>query len=379
MNIKTICGLFFGLLATIIVASPALAQGKKGGNGGGGGGSSPEYTIVTLDNRPGLPHSWVGDVTKIGGDWFCAGMRTETEGDQAVIWEVAASGSSYTVTTHNLTDGEFAAAINQLGESVGNSGSNGLYWSSLTANPLILPPLAGDNESYVSGINVDGVIVGRSTFNYLDGEDTAVAWRAVLGQSGIEIRGPFVLGPQPGTYSAREARSVNDCDAAGIAQAVGITESGPVIWELECLADGDIAVLSGPDPLVPPGIEVHGDAESINNNGDSCGRNIGQGFRSNADGTFELLSTPRNAVSYAAGINDNRQVVGQVWDPRKGTYGVIWEADGSRVDLNKYLGRNSPWHRIWYGTTIDSEGTIGGTGALDSSGNDTRALLMIRN
>ena len=79
------------------------------------------------------------------------------------------------------------------------------------------------------------------------------------------------------------------------------------------------------------------------------------------------------------GINDNRQVVGQIWDPRKGTYGVLWQADGSRVDLNKYLGRNSPWHRIWWGTTIDSNGTIGGTGSLDSGGNDSRALLMIKN
>jgi hypothetical protein len=389
-----ICRFVLGFAATLIIASPSFAQGKGGGNGGGGG-SSPEYTVVDLDNRPGLVSSWVTDVTKIGGNWFCAGRLTETAGDQAVIWEVIASGSGYAVDTHNLTGGEFAAGINELGECVGSGGStfdpveqvwvySGLYWSSLTANPLVLAPLAGDDETDASGINADGVIVGRSTRRYFDGSEivedqTAVAWRAVIGQSGIEIRGPFVLGPQPNTYSARDARAVNDCDAAGIAQAVGITELGPVAWEVQCLTNGDLAVLSGPDSLVPAGTEVHGSAEGINNNGDACGRNIGQGFRRLADGTLEPLATPRNAFSEAAGINGSRQVVGQVRDPRKGTYGVLWQADGSRVDLNKYLGRNSPWHRIWWGTTIDSEGTIGGTGSLDSGGNESRALLMIKN
>lgn len=388
------------LITTACISSSAWAQGKGGGkgNGGGGsgGGSSAEYTFVTLDDRAGYVRSWIGDLGKIGTDWFCVGNLDEASGDQAVVWQVSPDGSNYTVTTHYLADGEFATGINSLGECVGYGSTVdpieqvsvrvGYYWSSHSANPLALPPLTGDNETAAHGINAAGIIVGRSTYRYFAGsevvnEDTAVAWRAFVVQSGLEIRGPFVLGVQPGPYSARDALAVNDCDQAGIAQAVGATELGPTDWQLQCLANGDVAVLSGPNPLVAPDDQGWGTANAINNNGDSCGTSIPhRAFRRLADGTTELLSTkPRSAISRGHDINDNRQVVGLVEDHNKSIqYGALWEADGARVDLNKKLGSHTDWQHINFALAIDSEGNIAGSGRLIEVG-ESRALLMIKN
>jgi hypothetical protein len=375
--------------------SPSLAKGPGGGGGGGGG-----YALVTLDNREGLVLSWVNDVREANGSFVCVGYQMEQDGDKAVAWQVTPSGSGFTVTPHYLDNGWFADAINVHGQIVGDRADidqvfgppeaeeplwlrTGLYWPDRDSPPLSLPPLAGDNGTEAAGINAAGVIVGRSsnkwaTYNpnplpgepklTIFGESTVVAWRVV----GSEIEGPFALG----SPSAGAAYDINECDADGFAQVAGNTTAGAVLWEVDCLSP--TLASTGPVSLVPPNKTAHGAARAINDAGDACGDNTALAFRYPAGGVFQELSTPRNAYSEARDINDSRQVVGQVFEPGKGTFAALWQTDGSRVYLYRFLGRTSDWERIWWGTSITANGTIGAVGAKKGTGgNDSRALLMI--
>ena len=151
---------------------------------------------------------------------------------------------------------------------------------------------------------------------------------------------------------------------------VGNTTAGPVRWDVDCLSS--TLASTGPVSLVPPNKTAYGAALAINDAGDACGRNTALAFRSLAGGVFQELSTPRGASSKALDINDSRQVVGQVFDPGKGTFAALWQADGSRVDLNSFLGRTSAWERIWWGTSITANGAIGAIGAKKgTAGNES--------
>lgn len=361
---------------------------------GKGRPSSSGYTTVTLDNRAGQVRSWVNDAREVNGAILIAGLIEESGSDKACLWEVTSSGSAYNVATRILTSGRWATAVNVAGEIVGDTSefdestqlwfSTGLYWQDHESDPLPLYPLPGDNETYASSINSDGVIVGRSTFKYAtynsDGsiervieDDTIVAWRIVSMANAPVINGPYVIDTSNGM-----ARDVNECDSNGISQVVGINEKGPVIWDILCQADGSVAVLSGPTPIVPQSLQGWGSANGVNNLGDACGQAVGAvAFRTLSDETFQELSTPRNAVSEAIDINDSQQTVGQVIDPRKGEYGTLWQANGSLIDLNSLLEKSSPWRRIWWGRAITSTGIIAATGALQTDGENERALLMI--
>ncbi len=361
-----------------------------------GGGSSGGYTFVTLDNRPGLATSWVNGVREASGSFVCVGNLDGVDGEQAVVWQVTPSGSTYTVTTHYLAGGQFAEAVNADGGIVGHRSAfdantqlsldTGLYWPDRTSIPLPLPPLAGDNGSVASGINAAGVIVGRSIYKYLedvngDGlldvveEGTAVAWRAVVVNNVLQIQGPFALGAPSGPVEGA-AYDINECNADGFAQVVGNTTAGPVRWEVDCLSP--TLASTGPVSLVPSNKTAHGAALAINDAGDACGDNTALAFRYLAGGVFQELSTPRGASSESRDINDSRQVVGQVFEPGKGTFAALWQADGSRVYLYSFLGRTSDWERIWWGTSITANGTIGAVGAKKgTAGNESRALLMI--
>ena len=395
MKTKPFCTTNLALLAAWLL-SLAVAQQALAGKPDKDGPSKSGYTTVTLDDRSGAVRSWVNDAREANDTVLCVG---NLDGDTAVLWEVTPNGSDFTVATHYLANGEFADSINANEEIVGYGSTfdastqlwlnMGLYWPDRGSTPLVLPAIDGDNETVASGINAAGVIVGRSAFKYaaydeddavedIFEEQTAVAWRAVVVDNVLTVKGPYVLGPQPGVYSAGYARDINECNANGVAQAVGITEDGPVGWNVQCEQDGSLTVLTGPISLVPQDLTGWGSASGINNNGDACGIAIGAvAFRTLADGTFEELPTPRNAFSEAKDINDSGQAVGHVIDPRKGEYGALWKTDGSRVDLNSVLGRSSSWRRIWWATSITPNGIISATGALDADGENGRALLMM--
>ncbi len=368
------------LAAMLISPAETRAQkGKKPGGGGGGGG----YTFVTLDDRPGanFTRSGVNDVQETNGFFFCVGYLDGIADLQAVVWEVIPSGSSYTVTTHFLADGQGATAINACGEIVGGSDASlygGLYWPDRNSSPLPLPPLNGENQTRASGINAAGIIVGKSIDSL--NEETPVAWRAVVVNNAVQIEGPFALGESGGSWG--EANDINQSDANGVAQVVGWSyPEGPVLWEVDCLSP--TLESTGPVLLVPPNQTTSSPAEAINDAGDVCGRKDGVAFRYRADGAIQFLSTPNRAFSRGRDINASRQVVGRV-DVYLGSYGVdlygtLWQADGSRVYLNSFLKRTSEWKQIDECTSITDSGAIGGRGRLNASfpDNNLQALLMI--
>ena len=176
----------------------AVAVGLVWATGAWGGKPpAPKYTLVDLDGRPDSVRSGVIDITVINGTITCVGSRNEAGVDKAVLWEVTPAGSGFNVTTHYLTGGEWAMAVNANGEVVGmhleiDEGTGlwvyrGLYWPDATSPAVELDPLAGDNETECLGINTAGVLVGSSThkYEYLNPEgqpvrveeETAVAWR----------------------------------------------------------------------------------------------------------------------------------------------------------------------------------------------------------
>lgn len=357
-------------------------------------GSKTVYTTVTLDVRAGQVDSFPSDVQESNSTILCVGSLWQTGDNSAVLWRATPGGSGYTVETCLLATGKEATAVNSHEEVVGNTSSFdaasqlwmalGLYWPTSSATPLALPALSGDNGTRADGLNDAGVIVGSSINKYAtykpDGtvdavfeEPTAVAWRVVLVGGTPEILGPFALDSH---WSG--ASDINETDAGGVAQVVGITAQGPSGWDVSCQADGQLTVLAGPYSLVPPEYQGWGGATGINNFGDACGKAVGAvAFRTSSDGLFEELSTPRNGYSEASDINDTGQTVGQVRDPRKGTYGVLWAPDGSQLNLNSALGRSSNWRRIWNARSITAGGTISARGALDTDSGNGRALLLI--
>ncbi len=367
-----------GVLMAVLAASLLclhVASAKKPDKPPGGGGDTTSYTLVTLDDRAGYVRGYANDVKKIHDTITCVGFLDEAGGMKAVLWEVTPVGSSFDVTSHDLAGGEIATAISANGEIVGVGTDEatqfelGLYWPRFDAAPVTLAPLAGDNKSWPVGINAAGVIVGYST----NQETTAaVAWRTDIANTHGDLV-PFVLGDPPGTYSV--GHDINQCDEAGSAQVVGGTEVGPVIWLVNCLTMESI----GPLPLVPETTEWYGSANGINNAGDACGGNYVT-FRCLADGTFEELSVPRRATSSAYDINDQRQVVGHVyeWNPSGGlfrAYGVMWQANGKRVALNKFAV-GSGYINIHAGRAIDDNGIIAASGVLNVGG-ESRPLLLI--
>ena len=175
--------------AVVVAANPHPAWAGKPS----GGGSSGGYTFVALDARPGLAFSWVSEVKEtVNGSFLCVGRMSEAGLDQAVVWEVVPGSSGYSVTTHFLINGQYAVAFNSHGAIVGYGygpdTSTGLYWHDHTSQPLLLPPLVGDNATEALGINAAGVIVGQSS-----GEDssTAVAWRVSWSTASPKFRDPL--------------------------------------------------------------------------------------------------------------------------------------------------------------------------------------------
>ena len=107
-----------------------------------------------------------------------------------------------------------------------------------------------------------------------------------------------------------------------------------------------------------------------------------QPFRRLADGTVQFLSLPRRSAGHAYDINIQRQVVGLVETYNSsggytGMYGVLWQADGTRKDLNTFIG-GSGWHGIPSARAISDGGIIAAVGTRNA-GEELRPLLMIPN
>ena len=345
------------------LAIEALAQPPKKG----GGGSSAAYDLFRL-SPPGAVAGSVealhcNDSANVVG-WYndADGLRN------GFFYNHAAR--SYTSLGILLQ----AEDLNHANEIVGCDQllGVGLYWSSPTASPIALPPLAVHTHSTARAINGDGIIVGVSFTVNLDaewiepGSQALVAWQVSPEGS---IAGPIELRFLAGDWAGRVMDVSESVD--GVATVVG--SSGdlaakpdefalPVAWSLVLTNEG----LDVVGPTIVDGNYDVGDANGVNAAGTivgMAGLPTSQPFIKPAGQPMQLLPMLTNAVSgHAQAINASGSSVGmQNVQPRPNSTlqrtAVLWPDANSVVDLNTQVSLASG-ERLHQASDINTRGDI---------------------
>jgi hypothetical protein len=269
-------------------------------------------------------------------------------------------------------------------EIVGADGVSGLYWSSPSASPIVLPPLTGDNVSWAAGINDAGMVIGESA--YVAGDDylsLPVVWRVYVDDNQmLQVDGPKALPPMNSV--SHGAWNINEV-VAGAAQVAGESDSEAVIWTIRLNADGTLAE---PEPPIGVGTLPEPDsywseARGINNAGDVCGQSGILPFVSPAGQDPLPLPVPRRTLNgEALDMNDLGEIVGSVRVQQKGNfvgpgteYAYLWKA-GAAIDLSQQISTDSGWQRLSTARVINNAGVIGGSGIFDE---EFRGCILIPN
>jgi hypothetical protein len=367
------------VLAAAFCLTASSAHAQKGKKPGGGGG--PAYTILPfaplgVESRS----TETSDLNEVGE---VVGRADSNEGG-TTSWHLDLLSGEYT-----LLPG-YVAAINNVGQMVGQTSD---YWTAyfladVNADPVLIPPLMGDDHAAVSDINDDGLIVGWSRIRGTD-LTTAVVWRAVVdGEGDVAIMGPAPLSPLSGDTTSWGFR-INDPLEGPILVTGGSGDAirrEAVVWSLGVNEDGELE--AGPPAalgtlgLLDPS-STYSDAYGINSFGDVCGHSDLMPFLLPAGGEMQILPVPRNTFfGYARDLNDLGAVVGDYFlSYQKGArivheqYPFLWRADTGAVDLNK-LHKDNKWAQLWYAFRITNGGVIIGRGHYDGA---ARGFIMILN
>jgi hypothetical protein len=182
------------------------------------------------------------------------------------------------------------------------------------------------------------------------------------------------------------AVSVND-PLFGPIQIVGYSQGSiqiPVTWSIELNADSALSS-SSIAMEVGPYNAARGVANAVNALGDICGDYEAMPFVVGFDGSAQALSFPRNTQwGWASDINDLGETVGELdvqKIPRNGTYwpaprAHLWRADGTTVDLETLIDRESGWDQLWGANRINNSGVMAGNGRF---GDRDIAFIMTPN
>jgi hypothetical protein len=156
----------------IFCVAPAHAK-KPDKPGGGGGGGGLAYDII-----PFVPFgltstaSTVADVNEAGT--VAIGNANLPDGQSRSAHLDIASGVYTTFADRIYLKG--INNHNQMVGAVGNDLNTAAYWDDLSADPVMLPPLAGHTVAWAWGINDAGIIVGSSRVSEY-GTNVGVVWR----------------------------------------------------------------------------------------------------------------------------------------------------------------------------------------------------------
>jgi hypothetical protein len=131
------------VIASLAGGDPLSAQGKKG------------YEVVRLA----VPGAASNEVNGLNDSGNVAGTAYDAD-DNAYGFHYDRAAGTYTP----LGFGVIAKGMNNENAIVGEDDilGVGLYWSSPTATPKLLPPLTGHSHSRGYAINSVGIIVGTS-------------------------------------------------------------------------------------------------------------------------------------------------------------------------------------------------------------------------
>ncbi|HSY92203.1 MAG TPA: hypothetical protein VK812_12570 [Candidatus Binatus sp.] len=225
----------------------------------------------------------------------------------------------------------------------------GFVWQNGAMVPLAT--LGGNNSWATGGVNNRGQVGGTAEDSTLDPTCSNAAYQArpVIWEKGI-VRG---LPPLPGDPDG----SVSGINDRG--QAVGVTTdcvASPTIFHAVLWRAGTITDLGG------FGGSLNNSANGINSRGQVVGVSDLPGDTSFhaflwENGAMTDLGTLYGLPSsWAFGINDEGQIVGMDCDANFDCGAFLWQ-DGTMTDLNLLLPNNTPWNLI-VATNINARGEI---------------------
>ncbi len=239
-------------------------------------------------------------------------------------------------------------AINDAGQVVGWSNINGFGYGHAflwqNGATTLLPSISGglSTNSAAEDINSSGEIVGAAYKNY----PAPVLWDLSLNPTDLE----------PAQYFAEGSMfAVNDNGIAtgSVDNVTGASHA--VYWSA---ATGIVDIGQGYGPSAGTG---------INNNGVICGygRTGSASYAWTWSSQMGRVVLPHlsdvSAQSDAYAINSSGQVVGDSMDAQYNYHGMLWQPDGTFLDLGTFFGQ---WFRP---TDINDAGEIIGYAATSSS------------
>jgi len=239
-----------------------------------------------------------------------------------------------------------------------------------------LPPFPGGYNSYATGANNRGQVVGWAENGVHDPScDPAfqiLQFRAAMWGPNGEMQ---ELPPLPGD-STSAATAINDQgQVVGISGACGVAVGGvsaahAVLWENG--VPTDIGNLGGTTWNTPTAINSRGTVVGFSLPADQNGtRNYEAFIWTRNGGLHSLGKLPGDIRSAAFGVNDRNQVVGL---SRGGPFGIrafLWE-NGVITDLNDLTLSGSPY--LLYANDINNSGQLVGE-AFDTETGEAPAFL----
>ena len=251
----------------------------------------------------------------------------------------------------------------------------GFRWVNGVMTPL--PPFPGGYNSYATGANNRGQVVGWAENGVHDPTcNTAfqvLRFRAVIWQPNGEMQ---ELPPLPGD-STSAATAINDKgQVVGISGACGIAVGGvsaahSVLWENG--VPTNIGDLGGHTWNTPTAINDQGTVVGFSLPAGQDGtRNYEAFLWTKAGGIQRLGKLPGDIRAGAFGVNEKNQVVGL---SRGGPYlfrAFIWQSGGVLTDLNTLTVPGSPF--LLYANDINDAGEIAGQ-AFDPSTSEAPAFV----
>ena len=338
------------------------------------GRNGPALVLLVLlsSPRPGLAETYtIRDLGALGGSQgeahainesgWVAGQGQVGQNSRAFLARLVRWGL-LTTKIAPLPGGSFnwSEGINKWGHVVGTSDTGVNMHAFLYKNGSVmdLHTLPGGSNSKAHGLNDDGQVVGESTVTNGDGH--AFLWKDSDDDGQADLGEMVDLGK-------------------GV--AYGINTSGKIVGKFPGGQLWTPTVANGSTGSVS---DVGLDGVAINDNGDMVGSMNARGGQVHGflwrdldkDGKkdpSELvdLGTLGGAKSWASGLNNKGQVVGNSWIQTLDNTAFVWKDhnrngftdSGEMLDLNKVLPPNSDWY-LRQAYDINDKGQIVGLGAI---------------